>query len=108
MEKSRAWDSGSRCINGTLCNRALKLNTQSFYQSNSYVKHADHVNENQNSGIKTKSLMHENNQRNYKVETNFTRGTSRSETINCPLRFSKLGSFKDHTQSYSYSNSSED
>ena len=53
------------------------------------------------------TLMHENNRWNHKAETNSTRGTSRSETINCPSRFSKLGSFKNPTQSYYYFNSSE-
>ena len=107
-EKSRAQELGFGNNYSTLCSRALKLNTQSFYQSNSFVKCADHVNVNHNSGMETKSLMHENNQRNHKVESNSTRGTSRSETCNCPSCTSCSRAFKHTTQSYSYSNSSED
>ena len=44
-EKSRAWDSGFVCINGTLCNRAFKLNTQSFYPPSSFTKSTDHTHE---------------------------------------------------------------
>ena len=64
---------------------------------------------NQNSGMETKSLMHENNQSNHKVEPNLTCGTSRSETYNCPSHTTMCNrAFKHTTKSYSYTNSSED
>ena len=72
------------------------------------MKGTDHVNENQNSGMEVKSVMHESSRRNYKAETNFTRGTSRSETINCPPGSFEHRLLKNTTQSYSYSYSSED
>ena len=50
--------------------------------------------------------MHENNQMNY--ESNFTRGTSRSETCNCPSCSTGPHALKHNTKSFSYSNSSED
>ena len=105
MEKYRFRESGDERTYGTSCNRALKLNIQPFYQPNNFVKSKDNANGNQSSGIETKALMHENNQRNHKVESNFTRGTSRSETCNCPSCTSCNRAFKHTTQSYSYSNS---
>ena len=72
------------------------------------MKSAGHANKNRNSGIEMKSVVHENSQMNYKAETNFTRGTSRSETINCPSSSFEHGSFKNPIQSYSNCYSSED
>ena len=92
----------------TLGLRAFKLHTKPFYQSNN---HMSHINENQISKMETKSLMYENNQKNHNVESNFTRGTSRSETCNGPLGTTSCEcnrAFKHTTKSYSYTNSSED
>ena len=89
MEKRKAQELGFGNNYGTLCLHPFKDNTQSFYQSNSFVKSTDYTNESQNSGIETKSLAHENNLWNHKAETDFTRGTSRSETCNCPSCFPK-------------------
>ena len=113
MEKSRAWNSSFGGIDSTLCtfNRPFKDNTQSFYQSSSYANHVSHANtaNNRNSRTETESLMQENSQRNRNVEPNFTRGTSRCETYNCPSHTTAcFRPFKDTTKSYSYSTSSED
>ena len=96
------------CPSYTLCNRPFKDNTQSFYQSNSFVKSKDNIYENQISEMETMSLMHENDQKNHNVESNFTRETSRSETCNFPSCSTGPRAFKYTTKSYSYSNSSED
>ena len=108
MEKYGAQELGFGNNYSTSCSRAFKHNTKSFYQSNSLVKSKDHTNESRNPETETKPLEHENNQRNHTVESNFTRGTSRSETCNCPSYTSCNRAFKHTTQSYSYSNSSED
>ena len=112
VEKSRDWDSGFGGIDSTsLCtlNHPSKDNTQSFYQSNSFEKYPDHASVNQNSGMKAQSSVHKSSQRNHNVETNFTRGTSRSETYNCPSHTTMCSRAVKHTtQSYSYSNSSKD
>ena len=103
-EKSRARDSSFGCIDSVLlCPRPLKDDTQSFYQSSSFVKSANRVNENKDSELKIKSLMHKNNQRNHGAETILTHGMSRTETIDRPSRSSEHCSFKNNTQSYSYS-----
>ena len=54
-----------------------------------------------------KSLRNESNQGKKGTETNLTHGMSRSETCNCPSRSFEPGSFKNHTQSYSYSSEDE-
>ena len=106
FEESRAQESGFGVNRVVSCFRPSKDNTQSFYQSSNY---ANHVNINQNSGIGTRSLMPENNQRNHNAGTNFARGTSRSETYNCPSHTTMCNrAFKHTTQSYSYHTSSED
>ena len=53
MEKYGAQELGFGIDYSTSCSRPFKDNTQTFCQSNSFVKCAAHVNENQNSGIKT-------------------------------------------------------
>ena len=51
--------------------------------------------------------MDESSQGGHKAETNFTHGMSRTETINCPSRSFEPCSFKNTTQSYSYSSEDE-
>ena len=81
----------------TLCSGVLKLPTKSFYQPHN---HMNHVNENQILEMETKSLMHENDQKNHNIELNCTRGTSRSETYNCPSSTLCSGVLKLPTKSF--------
>ena len=91
----------------TSCSRPLKDNTQSYYQSSSFVRDANHVNESQSPESRVKSVRNESSQGKHRNGRNLTHGMSRTETFNRPALLSEPCPLKDTTQSYCYSSEDE-